>query len=836
MRHRVLSLPFLCALACTGQTSAPPTAPAVPLHEPGGAPVTDLRRLPGTWTLPAPDADAPSPTTTWILPQAQPYTGPGLRTIHATWATPLPFELADDELRVPPPGFRVQVDGRDLPFSRRASPVDGWRVHDGALLLALDARPEQIVVSHPALAGWLARLDPARSGLPPDAWARHQLTLGEDTRSGLLLPHGGGVQWSLTPPPGARFEAAVGMVEDRLPHTEGGATIVLTARTRTGEEELARVEVPATTDAFTPVRADLSGFAGQGITLHLTRADEARGDLPLLAHPVVVGTRVDTPPRRIVWIGLDTLRRDALSLYGNPRPTSPRLDAWAEQATVFEGAVTPAPRTRPSFRSALTGRRPLDAVGSPVLLELLGEEGFATAGIVANVHLDRRFGFTAGADKWRLDPSAKADEQVDRAIAWLNAHAERDAALFLHIMDPHLAYIPPEPHRSTFVRDPDPRLPDRFSRSMVLRWMQQGLDDRRKQHIRDLYDAEVAFTDAELGRLLAHLDTLPGRTLVVMHSDHGEEFWEHGGFEHNHSLKPEVHDAVFMVRLPGQQQGRRIPTTTELADLLPTVLDLVGADARPATDGRSLRALLEGGALPDVPQDLGHLMYGRERWGVREDGLTYVLWTGTGREELYDRSVDPGEQDDLAPSLPVDDPRLVRLRERLGEVHGADVGPGWRIRVDLGEEVLALELPAPATDARVLDPERERPHRANQAWGEVPAVRPSEVATVRLEEDGRRLVVVPGSIGSGTIVVRFAAPTPVGGTVKIGGLAHPLTASAPSLPGVERLQIEPGTVILAPPDEAARMRALGEGPVGVDGGTQDALIEFGYLRETDEGP
>jgi len=835
MRLPVPAVTVLAALlSCTGIT---PPEPPTPLDVPGGTPVLDLTSTPATWTLPpAPDASvAGGEEDTWTLTRFVRASGRIARRHDLRLAVDLPFETGPEAESVPPRDLVVVVDGQALPWLRgRSGAGGGWRIARGQLQFTAERPPQQVVLHYPGIRRLRERLDPHRAGLPPDRYAAHSLTLGPDTREGLLLPPGTMAAWDLTLPAGARLEAAAGMVEDRLPTTEAPASLVVEVVPAGADAptELTRVQVPATSSEWLDVHADLSSWAGQQVRLQVrSEGASAPGDVPLLAHPHVVGAPQGPPPRRVVWIGLDTTRRDRLGLYGYERPTSPNLDAWAQHATVFDDAVTPAPRTRPSFRSALTGRRPLDAVGSPVLLDLLDDAGFRTAGVVANVHLNRRFGFTAGAERWVLDPPARANHQVDRALGWLQAHQHQDAALFLHIMDPHLPYIPPVEQRKQFVRDPVPELrAGRFNRSRVLGWMQDGsLDERRKQAISDLYDAEVAFTDQELGRLFQGLQALPGRTLVVIHSDHGEELWDHGGFEHNHTLKPELHDAVMLVRTPDQQQGQRTSVPVELADLLPTVLDLLGVTPAP-TDGRSLRPLLEGQDLPPVPRDLGHLMYDRERWAVRTQDHTYVLWTGSGREELFHRPTDPYEHDNLIDSA---DPELLtRLRALLAQVHGAQVGPGWRIPVTLGPQPLVLELPSPARDAGILDPERAREHRANQAWGERPPVTPDDVGTVALSDDRRTLTVTPGPHARGIVWVRFEAPTRASGAARTGQATVELQPEIPLvLPGAPALRVLPGTLILPPPDEAARMRALSGDLDQVDATESAILQHLGYLRD-----
>src|SRR5690606_28716648 len=163
-----------------------------------------------------------------------------------------------------------------------------------------------------------------------------------------------------------------------------------------------------------------------------------------------------------------------MSFFGYHRQTTPDFDRILGQSAVFTQAYTPAPRTRPSFRSATTGRDPLDAVGATNIGEVFQDHGFATAGIVANIHLQPRFGFHRGFDLWHYDATADAARQVDRALAWLRDQQSRDSYLFLHVMDPHIHYRAPGRYRDMFVEDPDPDLPATFNRWQVYTMERRG--------------------------------------------------------------------------------------------------------------------------------------------------------------------------------------------------------------------------------------------------------------------------------------------------------------------------------------------------------------------------
>jgi arylsulfatase A-like enzyme len=540
-----------------------------------------------------------------------------------------------------------------------------------------------------------------------------------------------------------------------------------------------------------------------------------------------------------VVIGLDTTRPDHFSFYGYPRPTTPELDEVARTSVVFDHTWTPAPRTRPSFRSAFTGRRPLDAVGAPNLSEVFSDHGFATAGIVANIHLQPRFDFNDGFDDWWYDGQSEAGQQVDRALTWLAAHQDRDTYLFLHIMDPHLLYKPPAEFRSEFVTAPDPTLPAVFNRWEVYGWLKSGeLTDQRRDNIRDLYDAELRSTSRELGRLFAQLDRMPGNNLVVMHSDHGEELFDHGQFEHNHTVFDEVTRGLLWFRSnSGQLEGQRIPAPATLADIGPTLFDLAGFEDPPATDGRSLKGLLLGTESPEATADraipIGHLRYGKERWAVSWKGFKYTLHTASGEEELYDLAIDPQELRNLATTKP-----LAPYRQAMADAHGMRVGRGWRIPFDLEPEgpALVLTLPRPALAAGIVDPEALIENPANEEWGEKPVRTMADVGAFTLSEDHLTLTLVPGAKPTRSMLyVLFdddVDPTPLAATLGGEALATTSVRGQVSWRGddAHRFHVEVGTVLVPPLDEATRMRLLHLEEAEGAGMEQAELCQLGYVE------
>lgn len=825
-------LGLVCLLACSPEP--PPELPDLPMDETGASPSLDLRSLPMRIQLPATNLPRGNPYSAEMpVERVEPADDTGL--LRAT----LPFTPPSAAHRFAPAGMRVVADGAELPYrpGRPGPRRTGWTISEGELYLrtGADQPPERLVVHHPRLAAQVDQLDLATSGRSPEEQVQQRLTLGEITRPGLVLPAPGHIEWTLTIPPGGQLRAHLAMRPVPMPEAvSDGADVVLELVQEGGAEEIDRMVVPGRRPAFEPWTVDLSEHAGEELRLRLrtTPRQSSDYDYVFIGSPTISG-KATGEPRHVVVIGLDTTRPDHLMSYGYHRPTSPEIQAFANESMVFEQAWAPAPRTRPSFRTATTGRRPLDAVGAMNIGEVLDEVGFETAGMVANVHLHPRFGFDRGFDMWWLDTSAKAHHQVDRALEWLEERREQDTYLFLHIMDPHLLYVAPRGYFERFVETPDPDLPDRFTRGQVYRWMREGqIDERRRAHIEARYDGEIAYTSAQLGRLFDGLDHLGGRSLVILHSDHGEEFWEHGAFEHNRSLYEELVHAVLMVRTPGGSPGR-VNTPATLADIAPTLYDYLGLEQPPPSDGRSLRPLIEGSADADTeswkrPLPVGYLRYGHERWGVVWQGHKYILHTHDGREELYDLRRDPGEQQNLAESSD-----LRPYHQALALAHGAPVGPGWRLRLRApAGQVLHLDLPEPSLAAGVFDPESLTAHPVNQAWGEVPPVQPEEVAQVERSQDGRSLRITAGPRGHGLLYVLFEEQVEVGGQVRLGEAEpEPLVAVTPErarwTSAGRSLDARAGTVIIPPPDEADRM--LGGPEASSD--ELELLQALGYVGE-----
>lgn len=757
----------------------------------------------------------------------------------------LPLRKGSRPDRVAWTSLDVIVDGETVERSGRGGPTAqslSWTVAEGAILLHAPTplKPAQVGLKMRGYEKRLAQLERDQFEGTDAEFVPFTHSIDDRTRQGLMLPAPAVAEYDVTLPEGAWFESWLAMVPSPMLGREStGAEAVLSVIVDGKTTEVSRrvispepsmLSTLSSSGGFDLWTADLSKYAGKPLTLRLeTRpGSDPSYDYVFVGAPVVSG-KPSKPVRRVVVLAIDTLRPDHLNTYGYEREgLTPEIDAFAAKGTVFEKAWSPAPRTRPSFRTATTGRDPLSAVGATNIGEVFRDHGFATAGIVSNVHLNPRFDFHQGFDDWWLDPLAKADDQVDRALSWLKHNEHRDSYLFLHIMDPHLLYIAPEPFHSAWAKELDPTLPQEFNRWMVVNWERSGeLTDKRKEHIESLYDAEIAWTSSQVGRLMDGIDAMGDNSLVMFHTDHGEEFWEHDGFEHNHTLYDEVVRAALVVKPPpGEPALARSTEPVWLADMAPTLFDYVGFENVPETDGRSLRPLVskadEGHWKRALP--VSGLMYDKERWGVVYDGKKYIVQTTLGREEVYDLEADPGEQKNLSARS-----NLPELQAALGRAHGMQVGPGWRIQLlQMRPDSLTMKLPKKAVAAGIFDPEADLVHRANQAWGEVPRYTPADVGTVELSEDGRSLTLTKGPRPRGYLWVMFEEPTDVDVVLSSEG------EELGRLKGNRRRWIAkgnnlfffPGPVFQTPIGEVERMGLLGN----AEDNETCQLCELGYLH------
>jgi arylsulfatase A-like enzyme len=383
------------------------------------------------------------------------------------------------------------------------------------------------------------------------------------------------------------------------------------------------------------------------------------------------------PPRNVVVVSLDTLRADHLSLYGYERPTSPNLDRFAERTFVFENAVAPSNYTLASHHALFQSRHAHRALPEretgTMLAEILASHGFRTGGFTGGIMMSQVMGFGRGFDTWD-EENENLDDALPKALEFLDevSRAGERFMLFVHCFNVHLPYDPPPPYDALF--DTGYRGSVTGPNTMKLLGIRKVFEKRNspsrptydaadRERIRALYDGEIVQTDTTLKTLFERLDRsdLRDDTLVVILSDHGEEFWEHDSVLHAHSLYQELLHVPLLLRVPAlERDARRIPERVSLIDVVPTLLDLLAVPAPAGLGGRSLVPLLRGesAASPVFSESFAHHA---KLQSVIDGDLKLIRDLNSGSLELFDLAADPDERTNLAQSRTEDRERLIAL-------------------------------------------------------------------------------------------------------------------------------------------------------------------------------
>jgi arylsulfatase A-like enzyme/Flp pilus assembly protein TadD len=412
----------------------------------------------------------------------------------------------------------------------------------------------------------------------------------------------------------------------------------------------------------------------------------------------------------ILLITLDTTRADRLGSYGYGAAATPNLDRLAREGVRFERALSPVPLTLPAHASLLTGRQPFShgvrnnghfvlPDDLPTLATVFAARGYDTAAFVSSFVLDRQFGLARGFSHYddaldqpaagamvSLELERRGDRTVGAALRWLGDRQPRSPSkpffVWVHLYDAHEPYAAPSPFREQFASRP--------------------------------YDGEIAFQDAQVGRLLEAVGYgTPAAPLVAVAGDHGESLGEHG--ESTHGLF--VYDAALRVPMlisrPGWLAPAVVPRPVRLVDLAPTLASLAGVELTGA-EGESLRLRLGGVAGDETAPAYAETYFPQffMQWApLRAVEAGRWKYIDAPEPELYDLSADPGERTNLADADPA---RVTTLKRALEGITGA--GPGRVAATPLTDDArrrlaslgyLSGSSPEPPTDqARLPDPKR----------------------------------------------------------------------------------------------------------------------------------
>lgn len=442
-------------------------------------------------------------------------------------------------------------------------------------------------------------------------------------------------------------------------------------------------------------KLNLSQFKGKSIQIHLI----TRGNNKSLAcwfNPVVYTPLKNT--KNVVLISLDTLRPDHLGCYGYSRNTSPSIDSLAQDSTIFQNTYATSPWTLPSHVSLLTS---LNCIHHQVyhqyhsinpslltLADFLRAEGYFNGAITGGGFVSGQFGFSKGFDSYlvrgQIQSPTASEAACHAALEWIERHQDRNFFLFLHTYQIHNPYSSPAPYNELFLHEGGTLKEIDLS---ALRLNHENrfksLTDELRQNIIDLYDSEIRYTDESLIKpLVDKLKSLNlyNNTMIILTSDHGEEFFEHKSWHHTHSVYNETIKIPLIIKFfDSEHRGKRITKLSRIIDIIPTILDALHIDPFDyKMDGESLLVFLRN---DDIKKDervfiseLAPNVMGRhiqKKVAINRNGKKLILNSDFTQDDLdyffrsppeiqqvevFDMKTDPEELINIAQ----DNPRLAR--------------------------------------------------------------------------------------------------------------------------------------------------------------------------------
>jgi arylsulfatase A-like enzyme len=421
----------------------------------------------------------------------------------------------------------------------------------------------------------------------------------------------------------------------------------------------------------------------------------------------------DTGPLRwpdapVVILSIDTLRADRLGCYGYGRGTTPNLDDFADQSVLFQDCYSASCKTAESHMSLFTSLPPTahgisnfsPRLGLPVSTlaenrvtfpQVLRRAGRFNSAVCCGGNLQGPMGFQRGFEDRFVSELVDVSVIVDRALADVDVALAQPKPWmqFLHTYQVHAPYVPPPEFRERFAPQLDGVVAEREDeltgksfnevfKALNLGWWKgvESFGEHEAQELSQLYDGEIAYTDQQFGRLVAGLKQrgVFDKAIVIVLSDHGEEFGEHGHFEHDQLYREHLH-VPLLVHLPGGRLGgSKIGGQCSLLDVMPTLLDLLGLPGPDTMTGHSLVAAISAGHVPDEPVLAERLMFADSYAATLRTPGEALLFRASpgapgadgrpgpgpetghpadeGRIELYDLRADPDQHHDLGSGAP----------------------------------------------------------------------------------------------------------------------------------------------------------------------------------------
>lgn len=486
---------------------------------------------------------------------------------------------------------------------------------------------------------------------------------------------------------------------------------------------------------------DLSDFHGKELKVSfitegfppdkrfLDKYPDLRNDLSFWFNPVIF--KKPDEGRNVILISIDTLRADHLGCYGYKRKTSPNVDLLADDGVLFLNTFCDSPWTLPSHVSMFTSLNALhhgvNGLGNRMpsslisLADILRKKNVFSTAFTGGGKVSARFGLSKGFDSYgesqeTIYAKHAAEHLFNRTSRWIDQNGNKNFFLFLHTYQVHGPYIPPPPYDEMFL---ERRIDDKPEFLKEVLGTQKNkfrsVDEEDRESVISLYDGGIRYTDEYLiGPLIAKLKELDlyDRSMIIFTSDHGEEFYEHRGWEHSHSLYNELIKIPLIIKFPDSRfRGEKIDYIARLVDIVPTVLDVLEIEnSESEMDGNSLIRLINGKEKGDReffsylgPDGFPHVP---EKISVNNDSYKLILNRPFSEEdrsyfipppippvklELYHLKNDPLEEENLShKERSVTQELLQRLNVLLSESKDRKVQEKAIIDEELEERLRAL--------------------------------------------------------------------------------------------------------------------------------------------------
>jgi len=600
------------------------------------------------------------------------------------WAYKPKYKMWIPDTLHPPKEMSVKKDGVKLKYQhfliKPKTPINRWDVDENFIYVTVPDRDGRYPPEGKYTVTYISyikedheRLNYRYSQGLPYEFFRKYINIENDTREALFLPAPSEISFDAIIRTGGVLRFSVGLMPGYWYSDSDGAIFEIYIKEGSKDYRLKAFEKDI--DPRDPAKhkwfdytIDMKDYEGKGvkITFRTREKGDKTFDYCAFANPEIFYKREDLEAvRNVILISIDTLRADHLGCYGYDRNTTPFMDKLSKESVIFKRCLVQAPWTLPSHMSIFTSmitsehgvwdRNVILDRKNITLPMVLHREGYTTKAFVTHKFLSPLYGFHKGFESYVYHQDEKAHTVTKNALKWISANKESPFFLFLHYFDPHFDYKPPPPYNKFF---------DPYYRGEIvgsLGYLYKYSDPRNKinpadlNHLISLYDGEILYTDKGIEYLIRGLQAqnLLERTMIIITSDHGEEFKDHDSMLHGTTLFEEQLRVPLVMRLPSKVH-KIVEEQVESVDIAPTILSFLGVPRISAFKGQSLMPLIKGdedngGVYQVVPAFSETKRFGPYRVAVTTpEEKFYCTFMGLSNDlRYYNLLNDPQEKENL---------------------------------------------------------------------------------------------------------------------------------------------------------------------------------------------